>query len=122
MAECSLNTYSTTYEIPSALATKYLGAILELPDFWQLRSSLPKQHMVQKLLRRAIILIQDLGIEHEERNDSVLDNILDNEGIDFLVHAALEGINEWKRKCGSRYLVEQLWWDDFLALLKLLMK
>jgi hypothetical protein len=121
MAEYSLNMYSTIYEIPSALATRYLGAILELPVFWKLPSSLPKHHMVQKLLRRAIILIQDLGIEHGDFNDSV-SNILDNEGIDFFVHATLEGINEWKRKCGSRYLVEQLWWNDFLALLELLMK
>jgi hypothetical protein len=64
--------YSTIYEIPGALAIRYLGAILESPRFWQLPSSMSNQHIIQKLLRRAIILIQDLGIEHEDTNDLAL--------------------------------------------------
>jgi hypothetical protein len=114
--------YSTIYETPSALAIRYLGAILELPSFWQLPTPAPNQHIVQKLLRRAIILIQDLGIEHEDTSDPALEDFLDNEGIDYLIHATLKGVEEWMQKNGSRYLVDQLWWADLLEVLKLLVK
>jgi hypothetical protein len=114
--------HSTIHEIHSALAIRYLGAILELPSFWQLSSSIPNQHMVQKLLQRAITLIQDLGIEHEDTSDPALEDVLDNEGIDYLIHAMLKGIEEYMQKNGPRYLVDQLWWNDLLGVLKLLVK
>jgi hypothetical protein len=114
--------HSGIYEVPSALAIRYLGAILELPNFWQLPRSIPNHYIVQKLLRRAIILIQDLGIEDEDLIDPAFNDTLDNEGIDLFIYATLRGIEGWVQKCGSKYLVEQPWWDDFMVVLKLLVK
>jgi hypothetical protein len=67
-------------------------------------------------------LIKDLGIEEEDLDDPALNDILDNEGIDFLIYATLRGIEEWVQNCGSKYLVEQPWWSDFLLVLKVLVK
>jgi hypothetical protein len=78
--------------------------------------------MVQKLLRRAIILMQDLGIDHEDSTDPALNDTLDHEGIDTLIHATLRGIEGWVQICDLQYILEQPWWDDFLVVLKLLIR
>jgi hypothetical protein len=76
--------------------------------------------VVNKLLREIIRLVQDIGADCQGLDDSTLDKMSDNEGIDVLVYATLRGIRGWMQRYGQTYLTTQLWWDDFLSVLKLL--
>ncbi|PVF91130.1 hypothetical protein CPB86DRAFT_409940 [Serendipita vermifera] len=103
-----LNCYNA-YEIPCALGIRYLGAILEFPEFWQKPRSISHQHIVQQLLRVLIRLLQDLGIECDASYDSNLGAITDNEGIDILIKTSLKGVQIWIQICGLKHQVNQPW-------------
>ncbi|KAF7304490.1 TEA domain-containing protein [Mycena chlorophos] len=97
------STYEPATLVPSHLSIRYLTGILALPHFWdylrQEQTEIPRGQLylgiALKLLKRARVLLQDLGLEHTElssADDNSLLLPLEAEGADEFCQAILSGM------------------------------
>ncbi|KAF7333431.1 hypothetical protein MVEN_02359000 [Mycena venus] len=103
-----------------ALCIRYLGGILDLPEFW-LNSGTAHSYVAGKLFREMIWVLKDIGVDI-----LVLDPLdeserqFDYDGIDFLGTTLLAGISRWFANIEPGEWSVQPWYDFFRQFLCLL--
>ncbi|KAJ7065665.1 hypothetical protein C8F01DRAFT_1351661 [Mycena amicta] len=114
----------------SHLVIRYLGSILGLQHFWKdLQATAehgPSQlhaGIVDKLLKRGELLLQDLGVDESEEDKTPL--LLDEEGVDGYCEAVLLGLEMLffygQRRLPARTsIADELWYHNLGSVVRLL--
>lgn len=111
--------FSAHYEAPCAVATRYLGGILESSHFWKEIGGVPHQYVLQGLFVATMHLAKAIGIECKVSVDPKVEIFSDSEGVDILSHAILVGVNIWLNLDPTRQVEAQYWHTDFKAFFRL---
>ncbi|KAF7365847.1 High osmolarity signaling protein SHO1 [Mycena venus] len=104
----------------SALCTRYLAGVLDLPGFWR---NMGKVHsyVANKLCCKMVQVLKDIGADILTLGP--LDEPeppFDYDGVDFLAAALLTGLSGWFQKLDQKYWTVQPWHEGFRDLLRLL--
>ncbi|KAJ7069248.1 hypothetical protein C8F01DRAFT_1112068 [Mycena amicta] len=95
----NMSSPDTSTSFPSHIAIRYLGTLLSRDIFWSPPESEPDQSppkSIDKLLSRAKLLLQDLGLNSNADSGSrpVPILVLDNEGVDKFCAVLLSGLDD----------------------------
>ncbi|KAJ7273163.1 caspase domain-containing protein [Mycena rebaudengoi] len=99
------------------IAVRYLGGILELPSFW-IQEGAIHEAVVKKIYRRTTGILQDLGIDSAEGEDSGV--LADHDGIDTLCAALLTGTRVWMLDKAATHFTGESWFNSLLEFIQLL--
>ncbi|KAJ7118146.1 hypothetical protein C8R44DRAFT_738098 [Mycena epipterygia] len=99
------------------IAIRYLGGILDLPSFW-LQSGMMYRAVVQKLLERATLLLQDLHLDSERSDEFTPAVTSDIEGVDILCEILLVRMQTWLPDGTSSALTGEAWYPNLCHVLQ----
>ncbi|KAF8160271.1 hypothetical protein K438DRAFT_1776618 [Mycena galopus ATCC 62051] len=104
----------------SALCIRYIGGILDFPEFWG-KSGPVHAYVGNKLCRRMSWVLKDIGADISALGPlDGWDSPFDYEGVDFLAVALLTGFRRWFSECSRKDWPAQRWYQSFTEFLRIL--
>ncbi len=109
--------FSGGTDFPRLIAIRYLAGILDLPAFWLDNYQIQKLTM-EKLCKQSLRLVEDINPDSVSAEDFNSLTLLDPDGVDVLVEAALVGGERWLLQIKG--LGSDCWLASFIKLIKAL--
>ncbi|KAF7356174.1 ICE-like protease (Caspase) p20 domain protein [Mycena venus] len=106
----------------SALCTRYLAGILDLPGFWS-DIGFVHTHVANKLCCKMVRVLKDMGVDILTLGlPGESDAQFDYDGADFLATRIVNGVSGWLSRLEQEQWIAQPWYESFSKFLHLLQK
>lgn len=110
---------SQPFEFPTAISIRYLGGILELPQFWT-GTGTRYHNLLKKLCLAVMLIFRELGSSSSDSATVRVEGSLGSEGVDFLIHALLSGMKNWASNLQDENFHGQGWYGPFRHIIHLM--